>query len=49
MTNARDAFDDWRAAEPAELHNLTLAEIWMAAYDQGRADERQLHEPGADQ
>ena len=34
--NARDAFDDWRAAEPAALHNLTIAEIWQAAYEQGR-------------
>ena len=34
--NARDAFDTWHATEPAALHNLTIAEIWMAAYDQGR-------------
>lgn len=48
MTNARDAFDDWHATEPAALHNLTIAEIWMAAYDQGQADERELHQPDDD-
>ena len=37
--NVRDAFDTWQASEPAALHNLTIAEIWMAAYDQGRADQ----------
>jgi hypothetical protein len=36
--NARDAFDDWKAAERSALYNLTIAEIWMAAYDQGRSD-----------
>ena len=34
----RDAFDDWAATEPQALRNLTIAEIWMAAYDQARED-----------
>jgi hypothetical protein len=39
-----DAFDYWRASEPTALHNLTIAEIWMAAYDQGRADAAEVFE-----
>ena len=42
--NVRDEFDDWKTMQDTELHNLTIAEIWMAGFDAGRDAEAQRHE-----
>jgi hypothetical protein len=44
--NDRDAFDEWLATEPAALHNLTIAEVYMSGWTRGRAHERELADPG---
>jgi hypothetical protein len=43
---AEDAFDSWVGT--AGLINLTIYEIWTAAYEQGAADEIERHSEWAD-